>query len=81
MENPTVNQFLPDKMIDKIDHALGRPIHPFKKTIAIGIAYPTNQTKPNNYENHPIGLNWPIKQIIKPLFAQPTTAVRHSMNI
>lgn len=31
-DNPTVNRYLKDKVIDHIDHALGRPTFPLKET-------------------------------------------------
>lgn len=31
-ENPTVNRYLKDKAMDRIDHALGRPIWPLRET-------------------------------------------------
>lgn len=32
MENPSVNRSLPDKAMDRIDHALGRPLWPLRET-------------------------------------------------
>jgi hypothetical protein len=31
-ENPSVNRYLKDKPMDRIDHALGRPIWPMRET-------------------------------------------------
>lgn len=31
-ENPSVNRYLNDKAMDRIDHALGRPIFPMRET-------------------------------------------------
>lgn len=31
-ENPTVNRYLTDKAMDRLDHALGRPLDPLGKT-------------------------------------------------
>lgn len=31
-ENPTVNRYLRDKAMDRIDHALGRPVWPLRET-------------------------------------------------
>lgn len=31
-DNPTVNRYFPDKAIDRIDHALGRPVWPLRET-------------------------------------------------
>lgn len=31
-ENPTVNRYFNDKAMDRIDHALGRPIYPMRET-------------------------------------------------
>lgn len=32
MANPSINRFLEDRMMDSIDHALGRPIFPLQET-------------------------------------------------
>lgn len=41
MDNPTINRYLTDKALDRMDHALGRPMWPLKETYrnhyAIGI--------------------------------------------
>ena len=31
-DNPTVNRYLKDKAMDRIDHALGRPVDPLRET-------------------------------------------------
>lgn len=52
-DNPTVNRWLPDEAMDRMDHALGRPMWPLKETyrnhFATSLDDPRNKdfTSPN----------------------------------
>ncbi|RUU29709.1 hypothetical protein [Mesorhizobium sp. M6A.T.Ce.TU.016.01.1.1] len=52
-ENPTVNRYFADKHIDRIDHALGRPVWPLRETYRNHFATDANGEKAAEFDASP----------------------------